>query len=562
MRFTRRAAACCVALTLALSPVTIGAKPRKLGAVVGPVRLVPTGTTPIGVQTLQSYFGAIELGIASDGIVVSNRLTLERYLLGLNEVPTDWPREALRAQAVAARTYALWTLQEPRGGLASVYGFDICATIQCQVFSGADVVTGGGERWAEAVSSTEGLAVLYDDRPILARYHSTSGGTTFDNEDAFEGEPAYPYLKAVTSTTEGASSVYRWRVDFTVQRLQAMLERYGAWSGPIRRVQTVDSATGSPYPDVVVSGRGSRKRMVADDLRNAVRETAPALYPSLYPSFAPTSSGRLPETLPSERFVIRTRGKRVLVFGRGWGHGVGMSQWGAHGLAEQGVSFDEILRHYYTGVSIGRVPSDIPIEVGLAYARQEVVATGAFSIVDGTGKTIVKNAVGTWTFVNAGEGAISVDPPQGFGLPLEVGIVDAPKRVDVGEPAFLTIALSRPAEVRAETVGLPERFPKTRVKEAGKRRVTWLAPVEPGRYKVRIRVAVGETTRLSKPVAIEVNEETSLVEKDPASSPTEGEGPMWPPWLIAVVIVAAILLGAFVLSLTGRNDTGFGNRER
>jgi SpoIID/LytB domain protein len=535
-----------------LPPVGAPAKPRKLGAVVGPVRLVPTGATPIGVQGLQRYFGAIELGVASDGIVVSDRLTLERYLLGLNEVPTDWPPEALRAQAVAARTYALWTLQEPRAGLAQVYGFDICATIQCQVFSGAEVVANGGLSWADAVASTEGLAVLYDGRPILARYHSTSGGTTFDNEDAFEGEPAYPYLKAVTSTTEGASPLYRWRVKFTIGHLRRILERYGSWSGPIEKVQTVDPAADSPYPDVVISRAGKRIQMVADDFRDAVRETAPELYPDLYPSPADTSSGRLPETLPSERFVIQTDRKRVLVFGRGWGHGVGMSQWGAYGLAQTGVSFDEILRHYYTDTSIGTVPTEIPIEVGLAYGRQSVAAVGAFSIVDGTSKTIVKHAVGTWTFVDAGDGAISVDPPKGFGLPLEIGIVKAPKRVGVGEPAFLTIALSRPAEVRAETVGIPERFPKTKVKAAGKRRVTWLAPIEPGRYKVRIRVAIGKTTRLSRPVAIEVRN-TTLVDSPVKRSEEKGA---FPAWIVTIAAVVALLLLGILLSSGSRSSPG------
>ena len=81
------------------------------------------------------------LDSANDGLVVTNRLGLEKYLLGLNEVPTDWPTEALKAQAVAARTYALWTLAQPPGGSAAIYGFDICASIECQVFSGAAVAT-------------------------------------------------------------------------------------------------------------------------------------------------------------------------------------------------------------------------------------------------------------------------------------------------------------------------------------------------------------------------------------------------------------------------------------
>ncbi len=504
------------------------------------MRLVPTSET-VHVAGLHDYFGEIEIGAATDGLTVSNHLSLERYLLGLEEVPTSWPTEALRAQAVAARSYALWTLAEPPGGSAAVYGFDICATVECQVFSGADVVdVSTGPRWAAAVADTAGTVILYDGRPILARYHSTSGGMTFDNPDAFPDEPAYPYLRSVTSTTEAASPVYRWRVVFTLGRLQRILQRAGVWRGKLRAIRTVESDSGSPYPDVVLSGPRDEKRMIADDLRNAVRETAPALYPDRYPTPWHTTSGRLPETLPSERFVIEMEGKRVTVFGRGWGHGVGMSQWGAHGLALQGASFDQILLHYYTDVSIGRVDTEIPIEVGVASGRSEVAVSGSFAIVDGTGDTVVENALGTWTFRDAG-GAVFVDPPRGYGLPLKVGIVKSPRKVKVGEPVFLTVALSRPAEVRAETVGLPERNPKTRVKEAGKRRVTWLAPIEPGRYRVRVRAATGGRAHYSKVVPIQV-QEVDIVDPDvDGEDVTDEEAEPAPVWLYVVLSALAVL---------------------
>ena len=539
----RRAAIAAVAVAVCLVCAPASSARRDLGAAAPPLRLVPKGET-LSVHGLHDYFGTLEIGSASDGLTVSDHLSLERYLLGLNEVPTFWPTEALRAQAVAARTYALWTLAEPRGGSAAVYGFDICATVECQVFSGADVVgLETGDRWLAAVVDTAGTAILYDGRPILARYHSTSGGVTFDNSIAFPGEPDYPYLQGVESTTETASPLYRWRVYFDLRSLTKMLRHAGAFSSQVLGVRTVAPRDGGPYPDVVVVGPARRVRMTADEFRSAVRESAPALYPDRYPSAWHTTSGRLPETLPSERISIHTRGTRVIVRGRGWGHGTGMSQWGAYGLARQGATFDQILLHYYTGVSLGRIDTELPIEVGVATARSSVKVTGEFSIVDGEGRTIVSDALGTWRFVDAG-GAIGIDPPRGFGLPLEVGIVDAPKKVDVGEPAFLTIALSRPAHVRAETVGVPERNPKTRVKAAGKRRITWLAPLEEGRYEVRVRAATASARRFSRAVTIEV-ERPPLVDLGTDVRDGDRPGGIEPALVIAL---AALVLSVLVIA--------------
>ncbi|HEX2236295.1 MAG TPA: SpoIID/LytB domain-containing protein, partial [Actinomycetota bacterium] len=343
-----------------------------------PLRLVPAGHEPLLVRGLHSYLGTVRLEAAPDGLVVVNTLSLERYLLGLNEVPTDWPMEALRAQAVAARTYALWTLARPRGGAAETYGFDICASELCQVFAGADVVSAAdGERWERAVRSTARRALVYDGEPILARYHSTSGGTTLDNADAFPGESQLPYLRPVQSTTEQASPFYRWRVRFRLDRLERILAAAGWWSdraGRLRDVHSVPSAQGLHYPDVVFTGRGDLVR-TAEELRSLLRETAPRLYPGLYPS--ETRSGRLPETLPSNRIEVATRDGVVEIAGRGWGHGVGMSQWGARGMAEDGASFEEILEHYYPGTSLEVTQAVDAVDVGVAWGLETLDAFGS-----------------------------------------------------------------------------------------------------------------------------------------------------------------------------------------
>ncbi len=522
---------------------------RRLGAVVAPVRLVATGQRSLAVGGQPSLFGTVELAAAGDGIVLSNRLSLERYLLGLNEVPLDWPMEALRAQAIAARTYALFTLSRPRAGDAATYGFDICATVSCQVFSGADVLDSeDGARWIEAVSSTEGQTVLYRGAPILARYHSTSGGTTFDNPQIFTTESGYPYLQGVSSTTEEGSPLYRWRVRFSLTDLRAILERAGWWSGGrLLSVRTVGSSAGYHYPDVVFTGEGARLRRTAEELREIVRDLAPAMFPGLYPSPAETSSGILPETFPSNRLDITTQGRSVMVLGRGWGHGVGMSQWGAHGLAQRGASYADILTHYYTGVSVGPYRFDRPIEVGLASGASSFNVSGSFKIVDGRGRTIVKDALGSWGFRWAGPGAIAVDPPQGFGLPLEVGIVRSPKSVSIGQSAYLTIALSRPAKVTTVTHSpTAYRDPGTTIRSAGKRRVVWLAPLEPGRYLVRIRARAGPVARRSEAVPIVVKAPPVEEAAEAAEEALDATDPQAEDGSTIWIIVAVVVLLAFV----------------
>jgi stage II sporulation protein D (peptidoglycan lytic transglycosylase) len=536
-------------LTLGLGSTGAGARAvpaKRLGAAVAPITLVPRSGSTISVNGVHRYFGSIRIGSASDGLVLVDSLPLEKYLLGLNEVPATWPEEALKAQAVAARTFALYTLADTPRPDASAYGFDICATDQCQVFSGADVVSlPDGDRWRAAVDATAGQAVLYEGRPIFARYHSTSGGVTLSNSQGFEGEIDYPYLQPASSTTEQGSPLYRWRVSFSRPDLQALLERAGWWgdAGKLLSAASRPSSSGHVYPDVIFEGTRGRFTRTAEELRDIVRTLAPAMFPGKYPSVAPTTTGRLPETFPSNRVTISTRGRTVKVVGRGWGHGVGMSQWGAHGLAQQGASYVDILTHYYSGTTVGTSPEPDRVRVGLDWALSGATASGDFKIVDGLGHTLVPRALGTWGFRWTGSGAVSIDPPRGYGLPLRVGIVDAPVKVEVGDSAFLTVALSRPAKVQPVTSAPAPResYPAT-IKEAGRRRIPWLAPLEPGHYRVVVRASTGETIKRSRPVEIVVHEPKVSAPVGKAVSPQPDEPDDSLKW------IAALLLGAVTLA--------------
>ncbi len=504
------------------------------------------------VGGLHSFYGTVELRGEPDGLTVVNRLSLERYLLGLQEVPLDWPGEALRAQAVAARTYALWTLAAPRAGQAAARDFDICASIQCQVFSGADVLSENllGFRWTEAVGSTRGEAVLYDGQPILARYHSTSGGRTLDNEQAFPTEPAYPYLKGVTSTTETAAPLYRWTVDMELAEVEAMMRRAGHWAGGshITAIKSARSRAGLHYPDLVfTSGRRVGLRMTAEEFRIIVRELAPQMFPARFPSAGPTSSGRLPETLPSNRIEASSDRRIVRIQGRGWGHGSGMSQWGAHGLALEGLGYVDILRHYYTGVEVGPVETHRPIDVGVAWARPEVQVSGAFAVKDGRGNVIAERAKGTWSFQSSDPGTIAVRG-TGAKLQLSVGLVEAPDFAMAGEASRLKIVLSKAAKVvvRPRPRG-GEAVEPQRVR-SGSRTIRFDVPTQPGRYEVEVQAkAKGERASASFPL---------VVAGATANAPQEDEAPATGPrrswlWSIAIVVVLALLIGALAVTMTG-----------
>jgi SpoIID/LytB domain protein len=505
------------ALTCALPGSAAGAEPYR--TVSTPLRLIPTGPVPTSVRGLSDYFGVLEIDAAGDGLVIVNRLPLEQYLLGLSEVPPDWPREALRAQAIAARTYALWTLARPPAGSAATYGFDICASTECQVFTGADVLsTRDGDRWVEAVKDTSGRALLYRGNPILARYHSVSGGRTLDNSEAFPEEPDFPYLRGVPSPTEGASPLDRWRVSFPLDDLREMLERAGWWSGgELTEVATVPSRAGLHYPDVVFSGPGRRIVRTAQEFRETIGAIAPLEHPNRYPSVAPMVSGRLPETFPSNRMNVSTENGFVQVDGRGWGHGVGMSQWGAHGLAIEGAEAADILAHYYRGAELGEVPSQRPLDVGLDWGRRHVEATGAFRLVDASGRALVKSAVGTWGLSWDAPGVASISAPAGLERPLALTVLQAPDRVGPGELARIQVALTRPAQIRAVGGG---RSSEPAIGAAGKDRVAWRAPAAPGRYRIELRADAGGGRRAREVVTIAVVGSEAAPPSGPAGGPS------------------------------------------
>ncbi|HEX5938246.1 MAG TPA: SpoIID/LytB domain-containing protein [Actinomycetota bacterium] len=329
--------------------------------------------------TLTGRFpGTLHVRRVDDGtLTLTIALPFDRYLEGIAEVPSSWPRAALDAQAIAARSYALATTGWS-GAEGDSLGQAICATASCQVYRGIPVSPDPTyRRWVRAVRRTDGLVLLDEGRPATTVYYSTSNGRTYGNEDVF-GSPPLPYLRPVVERDDGASPTSRWRVRLPFDDLTHILRAAGSWPRDRTIVAALPVAGG-----VRLRGGDATRTISADDLRAAVNTWAPCLEPASYPPRIP--GGRLPLTIPSHWLAFSAGDRSLLVTGRGWGHGVGMVQWGAYGKAGAGRSAEEILAFYYGGLRPRSYPQPglIRVEVATGLVGLRLVASGAGAEIDG-----------------------------------------------------------------------------------------------------------------------------------------------------------------------------------
>jgi stage II sporulation protein D len=332
---------------------------------------------PYGVgwwwESLQdrSYPGHFLVKPNSEGLLdVIVTLPVEEYLLGVvpQEIGPDSPMEALKAQAVAARSETILAL---RTNKYAGDGFDICADVACQAYSGTARYS---EATAEAISATRGLVLMYDGEPFSAYYASNDGGHSENIENVWpERSGPKPYWKGVPdlidpttplpdlSTEEGirewiddrpgtygnpalveglpewAIRYFRWRTETTAEELTGFVAKHK----DIGRVLAIEAV-----------GRGVSGRMLQARFIGEKGEfiTGPEL--AIRQVWNPP--------LRSAAFVVDVEGpaerpEKFVMRGAGWGHGVGMSQTGAIGRAIKGQDFRQILSHYYQGSTIGSV---------------------------------------------------------------------------------------------------------------------------------------------------------------------------------------------------------------
>ncbi|GAB5603355.1 SpoIID/LytB domain-containing protein [Thermus sp. FJN-A] len=260
------------------------------------------------------YRGGVRLLPQGGRLLLVNLVLLEDYLLGVlpAEMPEGFPPEALKAQAVVARTFAVNRLN-PKAP------YDLCASELCQVYLGLSVETG---RHREAVAATRGQVLSYGGRAISALYHADSGGMTAGSEEVFQRP--LPYLRPRPDPyARGPKS--QWRLRLTLEAAAKALRSQGY------------TPRGEEPPEVLErspSGRVWRLRVLGVEV------------------FGPEAQ-RLVRLMGLPSALVEFSGWEAV--GRGAGHGVGLSQWGARGMAEAGFGYREVLGHYFPGTFLSEL---------------------------------------------------------------------------------------------------------------------------------------------------------------------------------------------------------------
>jgi stage II sporulation protein D len=318
-----------------------------------PLRVIPDQAGALTISGRRYRGEALIVPRSGGRLSALNIVDLEAYLLGV--VPREIGRlpasqiEATKAQAVAARTYAVGNL----GGRESL-GFDFFATVMDQVYGG---IADEDSIVNRAVQETAGEIMTYNGQPILAYYSSTCGGSTAAIEDSWTGREPLPYLRSVSDRIPGTDEYYcstsnrfTWNTSWTRAQLLAVLGQTlrTHTRGVVQTVSRVDDIrivdrNTSERATVQLTADGREYTLRADSIRWVLRpQPGPAIL----------NSSRL-YGLEAERGADGV--ESLAIHGGGWGHAIGMCQVGAMGRARAGHSYSEILRAYYTGVEVRRL---------------------------------------------------------------------------------------------------------------------------------------------------------------------------------------------------------------
>lgn len=270
------------------------------------------------------YRGSITAKLGAKGLNLVNVVDLEDYCRGVlpSEMPSEFNIEALKAQAVAARTYA-WSTR----GKHRKEGFDLCDGTHCQIYAGLDKES---SRCTKAVKDTSGLVATYQGKLISALYSSDCGGTTECGDK--------PYLCSISDRPEGGDADYcareghAWTASWTIADLEAKLQK--------------------PYPELKglrgVSVNKTDQSNRVDEIKIDADQDSATISGARFRMLLGST------VVKSTCFTAKTENGVVTLDGKGFGHGIGLCQFGANGLAKPPYSytFDQILKHYYTAIDI------------------------------------------------------------------------------------------------------------------------------------------------------------------------------------------------------------------
>ncbi len=321
-----------------------------LGSGKGPVVIRPEPNGSFVVWNGKRYRGELVITATDSGLLVVNRLPMDDYLRGVVPLEignrTNAEFAAVQAQAVAARTYAYKHLNDTRA-------FDMYATVQDQVYGGVDAEKPQAD---SAIMTTADVVVLYAGQPIVTPYHSTCGGSTAAVTEVWYNQSDEPYLRPVSDRIPGTDHYYcdpsprfSWTQSFDGPSLRGVMEKYLATYtkapkpgvGRITDVREQGRTPSGRVAALTVETDSGTYTLRGNDIRFVLRDPKGAILNSTFFSFTRETSGGEVSSLS--------------VNGRGYGHGIGMCQWGAIGRARAGQNYRTILETYYLGTTIGRI---------------------------------------------------------------------------------------------------------------------------------------------------------------------------------------------------------------
>ena len=297
-----------------------------IGTFKGPVKFIPEKKDAL-VACRDNWFRGELLLITNndpENLTVINNVDLEEYLLSVvpSEIPSSWHKEALKAQAIAARSYSLGYL-----GRRSEKGYDLESTVEDQVYSGTKAEK---KSTTQAVKETQGIILIdSENKPLIALYHSSGGGYTDSIENLWEKEPS-PHIQP-RPDFDNNSPYFTWHRNYKISEFNRLLSDLKI--GEITNINPLSRSISNRVTKLELTGTSGKEILRGEDFRRHLG-------------------------LPSSKFNISLENQSVKFSGRGFGHGLGMSQWGAKALAEKGLNYTQILAHYYTGAKLVKIIND------------------------------------------------------------------------------------------------------------------------------------------------------------------------------------------------------------
>lgn len=338
-----------------------------------------TGIIDLGEM---AYRGKIELSCSGTALSAVNILTMDQYLYGVvpSEVYSSWPDEALKAQAVAARTYAQYHIGKHSG-------YDLCDHTHCQQYSGYNKEEASTNR---AVDETSGVIAYYGGKPINSVYYDCDGGYTLSAEEVWGSD--IPYLQSTPDPYE--LNARKWEKSFTLDEITALVKAGGEDIGDVTNVEVTKRRGDILAEELVITGTNGKKTLTGQEIKKFFKKDDECIWSRVFTlsgSSAPSNNvyvtgvsgtpddmktsvisaidgsgqvtvlndincvlcGKDGDVVISANSGTLTEASDTVVFsGTGWGHGVGMSQCGAYGMAEKGFNYKDILKYYYKGIEV------------------------------------------------------------------------------------------------------------------------------------------------------------------------------------------------------------------